>query len=952
MSSRLTKWTFAILLLAAAGDVDAQTIIPSNRNFPWNPGMMSKGGPSGAGIPTNRTQCGAVLSPSGGDDSGAIQAAVNACPAGQMVLLGPGTFIVNSSFILINKGITLRGSGPGVTILSKTNGATGRTSTVVSGTIATGGPLNNHIYVPNAQNPPDTQPIVVVGQARWPAPDSTTSQNLTADGVQGSNSVTIANAANFTAGQWVLLDEISSWAYVNTPPGYINDTTGALETYQVKAGDHVVFQMHNPAQSVDDPPAAFGWFSRGYPSNTSSPTDTDGRMTSEIKEIASVSGNTVTFTSPLSIGYRVSHLAQLTRYTANSNGGNGGTQVTYAGVENLTMIGGSDGSLNFEVTAYCWAKNVEVTQWLGVGINIVNSFRVEVRDSYVHTGSEPTPGGGGYAIGLANGSSEILIENNISRDTNKVIVARASGAGSVVAYNYMDDGWISYEPVWQEIGLNASHMAGPHHVLFEGNYGFNMDTDYTHGSSQYITYFRNYVTGQRGSWIGPDASSRTVGVSSWAQAFSFIGNVMGIPGQMSGWRYVDPMMGCNASGSNCAGGVSGTWEQGATGNIWQVGYDATNQWTQEAEPGALSTVIRDGNYDFLTNSQRWHNTPGGFVIPSSMYLSAKPAFFGSNPWPWTDPATGKMYTLPAKARYDAGTPFAVESATNTHDFNGDGKSDIAWRDTGGNAAVWLMNGAALLQSGGLGSAPTTWSVVGQRDFNGDGKADWLWRDTSGNVAIWFMNGAQVAQSAGVGNVATAWSVAGVGDFNGDGKGDILWQDTGGNLAIWFMNGVQAAPAGVAALPAGWTVAGTGDFNGDGKTDILLHDTSGNVGIWFMNGAQVTPAGVGALSAGWSIVGTGDFNGDGKSDILLRDTAGDVGIWFMNGAQVTPAGVGNIATAWSIAETGDFNGDGKSDILWQDASGDVGMWFMNGAQATPAGVGTASTIWSIQGANAD
>jgi hypothetical protein len=318
-------------------------------------------------------------------------------------------------------------------------------------------------------------------------------------------------------------------------------------------------------------------------------------------------------------------------------------------------------------------------------------------------------------------------------------------------------------------------------------------------------------------------------------------------------------------------------------------------------------------------------------------------------WNWNITSNSPNSLTAVAAAFKAG---AVTIATDTHDFNGDGKSDIAWRDTGGNAAVWLMNGAALLQSGGLGSAPTTWSVVGQRDFNGDGKADWLWRDTSGNVAIWFMNGAQVAQSAGVGNVATAWSVAGVGDFNGDGKGDILWQDTGGNLAIWFMNGVQAAPAGVAALPAGWTVAGTGDFNGDGKTDILLHDTSGNVGIWFMNGAQVTPAGVGALSAGWSIVGTGDFNGDGKSDILLRDTAGDVGIWFMNGAQVTPAGVGNIATAWSIAETGDFNGDGKSDILWQDASGDVGMWFMNGAQATPAGVGTASTIWSIQGANAD
>jgi len=76
------------------------------------------------------------------------------------------------------------------------------------------------------------------------------------------------------------------------------------------------------------------------------------------------------------------------------------------------------------------------------------------------------------------------------------------------------------------------------------------------------------------------------------------------------------------------------------------------------DPRTLSTVIRDGNYDYLTNSQHWHNTPGGFTIPPSMYLSSKPAFFGSYTWPWVDPATGTVYTLPAKARYEAGTPFA------------------------------------------------------------------------------------------------------------------------------------------------------------------------------------------------------------------------------------------------------------------------------------------------------
>ena len=82
-------------------------------------------------------------------------------------------------------------------------------------------------------------------------------------------------------------------------------------------------------------------------------------------------------------------------------------------------------------------------------------------------------------------------------------------------------------------------------------------------------------------------------------------------------------------------------------------------------------LLRDGNYDYLTNQVHWHGIggsgaangltpPTASVLPSSFYLTGKPAFFGSSTWPWVD-ATGttKVYTLPAKARYDSGTPFGT-----------------------------------------------------------------------------------------------------------------------------------------------------------------------------------------------------------------------------------------------------------------------------------------------------
>ena len=122
----------------------------------------------------------------------------------------------------------------------------------------------------------------------------------------------------------------------------------------------------------------------------------------------------------------------------------------------------------------------------------------------------------------------------------------------------------------------------------------------------------------------------------------------------------------------------------------------------------------------------------------------------------------------------------------THDFDGDGKSDLFWRDNSGNLAVWLMNGSGIASSGGLGNVPGNWSIVGQLDFDEDGKPTSC-GDTTGDTAIWFMNGTQVASATGIPSLDSTWSVVATGDFNGDGMGDILWEDTSARRAV-AMNG--------------------------------------------------------------------------------------------------------------------------------------------------------------------
>ena len=126
---------------------------------------------------------------------------------------------------------------------------------------------------------------------------------------------------------------------------------------------------------------------------------------------------------------------------------------------------------------------------------------------------------------------------------------------------------------------------------------------------------------------------------------------------------------------------------------------------------------------------------------------------------------------------------------NTHDFNGDGKSDIAWRGPTGDLAIWLMNGTQILSGPDLGNVPTSWSIVGQRQLNNSGYADLLWRGPTGDLSIWFMNGTQILSTADFGTIPTSWSIVGTSAYNAsNGYAELFWRDTTGDLAIWQING--------------------------------------------------------------------------------------------------------------------------------------------------------------------
>ncbi len=301
------------------------------------------------------------------------------------------------------------------------------------------------------------------------------------------------------------------------------------------------------------------------------------------------------------------------------------------------------------------------------------------------------------------------------------------------------------------------------------------------------------------------------------------------------------------------------------------------------------------------------------------------------------------------------------------DFNGDGKSDLLWRNAPTDMVMlWQMNGAQIEAGPVIGTVPTNWDIVDAHgDYNGDGKSDILWRNSAdGMVVLWQMNGAQLEAGPVIGTVPTSWDIVDAhGDYNGDGKSDILWRNsTDGMVMLWQMNGAQieAGPV-IGTVPTNWDIVDAhGDYNGDGKSDILWRNSAdGMVVLWQMNGAQLEAGPViGTVPTSWDIVDAhGDYNGDGKSDILWRNSAdGMVMLWQMNGAQLEAGPViGTVPTSWDIVDAhGDYNGDGKSDILWRNsADGMVMLWQMNGAQleAGPM-IGTVPTSWDIVDAHGD
>lgn len=297
----------------------------------------------------------------------------------------------------------------------------------------------------------------------------------------------------------------------------------------------------------------------------------------------------------------------------------------------------------------------------------------------------------------------------------------------------------------------------------------------------------------------------------------------------------------------------------------------------------------------------------------------------------SDNARSMNQTMPLVASF---RQRVVPFGGGQNDFDGDGFSDIYWRNSvTGRNELWTMKGSSLQNSAFVYlEADQRWKVIGSGDFNGDGKSDLLWRhDTTGQVYIQHMNGAAILSSSGYSTTVAdvRWKIAALGDFDGDGVTDILWKNTAsGAHDVWLMAGLALKQQRQIYVEPNlaWQVVGAGDFNGDGRDDILWRNTAtGQNYILFMNGASIQSAGYTQTVSdlAWGVAAINDFDGDGYADIYWRNkTTGANHLWFMNGtslARVNSAVYQESNQAWAVVNSGDYNGDGYADVLWRNSS---------------------------------
>ena len=471
---------------------------------------------------------------------------------------------------------------------------------------------------------------VIMGNAD---PQSANVVSITGGTTAGSQNITVSSATAFAVGGYAIISELND-------PSYVTSTgNGGTCT----------------------------WCDVWYNGT---------RVRGQIVEVTSINGTTIGFTPALYTSY--SHTPQAVPFTASDK---------YAGIEDLQFYANNTGyayNVFMDSCAYCWVKGIEGNYVDGNGnhVEIQFGYRDEIRDNYFSSAYRHTNGTTENEIHLAYKTSGALIENNIFERVQTSVNLGDGSAGNVVAYNYATGNFDESDQALGSMGAIYFHGAHPQFNLVEGNVVPAIYPDSVWGSSSDLTVFRNWAEGTTKSCVpttgrGTVDCSGTSGVWEYKAARAmqidglstsdnFVGNVVG-SSQQSALSTTKSASIQWPSSRSWEGAYGWTWGYTSLGDGGTNSFDSTNAYT---------TALLHGNYNNIDGSLSWANGLSQ-ALPASFFLSSKPSWWGSTPYPAIGPDIsggsgpgGHTYAIPAQVCF--ASIGGVEGGANSPlNFNAD-----------------------------------------------------------------------------------------------------------------------------------------------------------------------------------------------------------------------------------------------------------------------------------------
>jgi len=301
-----------------------------------------------------------------------------------------------------------------------------------------------------------------------------------------------------------------------------------------------------------------------------------------------------------------------------------------------------------------------------------------------------------------------------------------------------------------------------------------------------------------------------------------------------------------------------------------------------------------------------------------------------------DNARTLTQTIPVIATFRA-TVVPVSGGLAIHnDVDGDGKSDLLFRNVAAQLLGWWeMNGAsATATDNQVAGGAYVLSATG--DFNGDGRTDLAWTNSARRLVVFTSTGSGFTSVVLSNDFGAGWTLVGAGDINGDGTSDLVFRNASSQLVSWWEMGDTKVLATRSQVAGGtYALDAIGDFNGDGKDDLAWANSARRLVLFMSTGTGFTSqTASNDFGAGWSLVTAGDINGDGKSDLIFRNAAAQqVRWWEMNGASIQATRSQAAGAAYTLSASGDFNGDGKTDLAWTTSTRRLVMFLSTGTAFT-------------------